>query len=188
MMNEDIKTAAENYLNNKNLPEVINTFPSLILEKSTLLSDLEKKISEAKNKAEEAEEAAKEIKGYEQKKVLFFFKRKSGNNKEIIEGTQDIVKLQAEATKLNAEAINLSFKFQQELTKTMEFLFYLGCYNMATNESMITSLNDQLNKGVLSDDNKNIQLSADVKEQFKNVVMRLMKQRDVLARQDRLSK
>ena len=58
-------------------------------------------------------------------------KWKSGDTKENIEGTQSAVSALAEAQKASADAQDLSFKFQKELADTSEYLFYLGCYNIA---------------------------------------------------------
>ena len=76
----------------------------------------------------------------------------------------------------------ISFKFQKELADTSEYLFYLGCYNIAANESMIANLNEQLKSGSVN----GVLLSAKVKEQFRNVVKRLVEQKDVLYRQQKI--
>lgn len=155
--------------------------PNIISDKIKLMDELDRKVQNAQNAAKVAEEKAKELKGFKEKKFLWI-KWKSGDTKENIEGTQSAVSALAEAQKASADAQDLSFKFQKELTDTSEYLFYLGCYNIAANESMIANLNEQLNGGTVN----GVLLSAKVKEQFKNVVKRLVEQKDVLYRQQKI--
>lgn len=189
MEKEDLKQKAEEFLNDKELPQKIETFPTLIVQKISLISDLERKVNEAKKSAEDAKNEADNLKGFEEKRILWgLIKLKSGKTKERIEDTQNATKGLATATKLNSEAIELAMKFDEELANTVEFLFYLGCYNIATNEAMIADLNEQLGKeDLVVDKNKKV-LSAKVKEQFKLVVKRLQAQHDVLYRQEKLKK
>ena len=189
MEKEDLKQKAAEFLNDKDLPQKIETFPTLIVQKISLISELEKKVNEAKKAAEEAKVKAENLKGYEEKSTLWKkLKWKSGKTKNIIENTQAVTKDIALATGQNAEALDLAIKFEKELATTAEFLFYLGCYNIATNEAMIADLNEQLGKDDIKDEGKRIKLSAKVKEQFENVVKRLKAQRDVLYQQEQLRK
>ena len=188
-MKQDIKEKAVAYLNAHDLPESISTFPTIIRDKATLLSNLERQIDEAQKKANEAQEATNKMSGYEDKEIKFLgmtCKRKSGDTKKIIEETQDVVKLQTDATTSNTKALELTLQFEKELASTTEYLFYLGCYNIATNEAMIARLNEQLNNEFVSDNGPQIKLSSDTKEQFKSVVKRLIAQQDVLYRQEKL--
>lgn len=165
----------------ENFPEKLTELPKIISDKIQLLNDLQKKVEEAQKAAEKAEKQSKELKGYKEKKFLWI-KWKSGDTKGNIEGTQNAVSALAEAQKVSAEAQDLAFKFQQELAKASEYLFCLGCYNIASNEAMIANLNENL-KG---DSENGGVLSAKVKEQFRNVVTRLIEQRDVLYRQQKI--
>ena len=189
MEKEDLKQKAEEFLNDKDLPQKIETFPTLIVQKISLISELENKVTEAKKAAEEAKVKADNLKGYEEKSTFWKkLKWKSGKTKDIIENTQAVTKDIALATGQNAEALELAMKFEKELATTAEFLFYLGCYNIATNEAMIADLNEQLRKDDIKDEGKRIKLSTKVKEQFENVVKRLQAQRDVLYQQEKLRK
>ena len=189
MEKEDLKQKAEEFLNDKDLPQKIETFPTLIVQKISLISELENKVAEAKKAAEEAKIKAENLKGYEEKSTFWKrFKWKSGKTKDIIENTQTVTKDIALATEQNAEALDLAMKFEKELATTAEFLFYLGCYNIATNEAMIADLNEQLKNDDIEVKEKRIKLSAKVKEQFINVVKRLQAQQDVLYRQEKLKK
>lgn len=165
----------------KDLQVKLSELPQIIRNKTELITKLEMIVKEARAEAEIAEEQAKNIKGYEEKKFLGY-KYKTGDTKENVESTQNVVKLLVLAQKKNTEALELSFKFQKELASTTEYLFYLGCYNIATNESMITNLNKQLR----GEGTNGVQLSENVKEQFKNVVLRLRAQKDVLYRQEQI--
>lgn len=189
MEKEDLRQKAEEFLNDKDLPQKIEMFPTLIVQKINLISDLERKVNEAKISAKDAKNEADNLKGFEEKRILWgLIKLKSGKTRERIEDTQKATKGLATATKLNSEAIELAMKFDEELANTAEFLFYLGCYNIATNEAMIADLNEQLSKeDLVVDKNKKV-LSAKVKEQFKLVVKRLQAQHDVLYRQEKLKK
>ena len=181
MEKEVLKQKAEEFLNDKDLPQKIETFPSLISQKASLITKLENKVKEAKKAAEDAKGKADNLKGFEEKRKFFgLIKWKSGKTKDHIEDTQEATKGIATATKLNTEAIEMALKFEEELAKTAEFLFYLGCYNIATNEAMIADVNEQLRKDDIEVENKRVKLSAKVKEQFKNVVKRLQAQQDVL--------
>lgn len=189
MEKEDLKQKAEEFLNDKELPQKIETFPTLIVQKIRLISELENKVAEAKKTAEKAKLNAESLKGYEEKSTFWKrFKWKSGNTKDIIENTQTVTKDIALATEQNTEALEWVMKFEKELATTAEFLFYLGCYNIATNEAMIEDLNEQLRKDVIEVEDKRIKLSAKVKDKFKNVVKRLQAQQDVLYRQEKLKK
>ena len=196
MEKEDLKQKAEEFLNSKDLPQKIESFPSLIAQKVSLIIKLEEEVKKAQTAAKNAQTAAKKakdnaesLKGFEEKSALWGkFKWKSGNTKEILENTQIVTKDLAKATEQNAEALDLAMKFEKELASTAEFLFYLGCYNIATNEAMIADLNEQLSKDNVEIGEKKIKLSAKVKEQFVNVVKRLQAQQDVLYRQEKLSK
>lgn len=189
MEKENLKQKAEEFLNDKDLPQKIETFPSLISQKTSLIAKLENKVKEAKKAAEDAKGKADNLKGFEEKRKFFgLIKWKSGKTKDYIEDTQEATKGIATATKLNSEAIELTLKFEEELANTAEFLFYLGCYNIATNEAMIADLNEQLRKDDIEVEDKRIKLSAEVKEKFKNVVKRLQAQQDVLYRQEKLKK
>lgn len=189
MEKEDLKQRAEEFLNDKDLPQKIESFPSLIAQKVSLIIDLEKKVEKAKADAKKAKDNAESLKGFEEKSTFWNkFKWKSGKTKEILENTQTVTKDLAIATEQNAEALDLAMKFEKELASTAEFLFYLGCYNIATNEAMIADLNEQLSKDNVEIEDKRIKLSAKVKEQFINVVKRLQAQQDVLYRQEKLSK
>lgn len=189
MEKEDLKQKAEEFLNDKDLPQKIETFPSLISQKTSLIAKLENKVKEAKKAAEDAKGKADNLKGFQEKRKFFgLIKWKSGKAKDYIEDTQEATKGIASATKLNSEALELTLKFEEELANTAEFLFYLGCYNIATNEAMIADLNEQLRKDDIEVEDKRIKLSAEVKEKFKNVVKRLQAQQDVLYRQEKLKK
>ena len=189
MEKEDLKQRAEEFLNDKDLPQKIESFPSLIAQKVSLITELEKKVEKAKEDAKIAKNSADNLKGYEEKSAFWkIFKWKSGKTKEILENTQIVTKDLAIATEQNAEALDLAMKFEKELASTVEFLFYLGCYNIATNEAMIADLNEQLSKDIVEIEDKRIKLSAKVKEQFINVVKRLQAQQDVLYRQEKLKK
>ncbi len=189
-MRQDLQEKAVAYLNAHDLSESISTFPTIIMDKATLLSNLERQIEEAQKKANEAQEATNKLNGYEEKEIKIgkwnIFKWKSGDTKKITEETQSVVKLQTDATTSNAKALELTFLFEKELASTTEYLFYLGCYNIATNEAMIARLNEQLNNEFVSGNGPKIKLSSDVKEQFKIVVKRLIAQQDVLYRQEKL--
>lgn len=165
----------------KDLQVKLSELPQIISNKTKLITELEMKVNEARIKAESAEKQAQEIKGYTTKKFMGY-EYKSGDTKENVESTQNVVKLLALAQKKSTEALKLSFLFQKELASTSEYLFYLGCYNIATNESMIANLNKQLR----GEGTNGIKLSENVKEQFKNVVQRLRAQKDVLFRQQQI--
>ena len=177
----------DNTLANTKITPVSNNFhvnltelPNIISDKIRLMDDLNKKVEKAKLKAKEAEQKAKELQGFKEKEFLGI-KWKSGDTKENIKETQAVVSALSKAQIDIAEAQDLSFKFQKELANTSEYLFYLGCYNIAANEAMIANLNEQL-RG----DSTNGVLSTKVKEQFKNVVKRLIEQKDVLYRQQQI--
>lgn len=189
-MEQDLQEKAVAYLNAHDLPESISTFPTIIRNKAILLSNLERQIDEAQKKANEAQEATNKMNGYEDKEIKIgkwnIFKWKSGDTKKIMEETQDVVKLQTDAATSNAKALELSFQFEKELASTTEFLFYLGCYNIATVEAMIADLNEQLKKEITSNNGQKIKLSSKTKELFKSVIKRLSERQDVLYRQEKL--
>lgn len=167
---------------NDQLPDGLHVeiaeLPKIIADKVELLEELERKVENANRAAVLAEQKSKEQKGFKEKKFLWM-KWKSGDTKGNIEGTQTAVSALAAAQKASADAQDLSFKFQTELANISDFLFYLGCYNIAANEAMIANLNEQL----VGKTANNVKLSSKVKEQFRNVVKRLKDQQDVLYRQ-----
>ncbi len=180
-MNDSKSSQLEQVNLPKDLQVKLSELPQIISNKTKLILDLEMKVNEANEHAESAKKQAEEIKGYEEKSFLGY-KYKVGDTKENIESTQSVVKLLVLAQKESTEALKLSFEFQKELANTAEYLFYLGCYNIATNESMIANLNKQLR----GEGTNGVQLSENVKEQFKNVVLRLRAQKDVLYRQQQI--
>ena len=54
-MEQDLQEKAVAYLNAHDLPESISTFPTIIRDKATLLSNLERQIDEAQKKANETQ-------------------------------------------------------------------------------------------------------------------------------------
>ena len=68
-MRQDLQEKAVAYLNAHDLSESISTFPTIIMDKATLLSNLERQIEEAQKKANEAQEATNKLNGYEEKEI-----------------------------------------------------------------------------------------------------------------------
>ena len=163
------------------LKEKVEQLPSIVCEKISLVRNLEKNLYEAQQKAKQAKEKSEQMKGYKEK-TFFGFTRKTGDTKEIVEGTQDVVKIIAEAQTKATEAQRLLFEYETKLAEACEYLFYLGCYNIAQNEAMIESLNTELQK------ESDTKLSEEAKKKFREVVGRLKAQQDVLYRQEQLKK
>ena len=81
MENKDLIQKAEDFLKDKELPEKIENFPSLIFQKASLIAKLEDKVNKAKDAAEIAKSKVEnDLKSYEEKKVLGI-KYKSGSSK-----------------------------------------------------------------------------------------------------------
>lgn len=181
MLENKIPVLLDNFeLSEEEITTKLKQLPKVISSRAKLLKELQNKVKEANKAADEASRKAEEMGGYKEKSFLGI-KFRTGNTKDIVNNNLDVTKENSRALKLNADASALTNQFQQELTKACEFLFYLGCYNIAANESMITSLNKQLKGNV-----DGVVLSDEVKEQFRNVVKRLKSQQDVLYRQQKL--
>lgn len=154
----------------------IASYPETIARQIQALSTLQDKVESAKKKATDARNGADSLEGYVRKKILGI-NYKSGNTEEKIEKLQDIVKDIAVAQEENAEATRLSLEFQEAISKTTEFLFALGCVDMAANEAMI----DQIKK--IKDgkfDGGKIVLTDDIKKRILDVAHRLKAHQDVL--------
>lgn len=183
MLENKIPVLLDNFeLSEEEITTKLKQLPKVISSRAKLLKELQNKVKEANKAADEASRKAEEMGGYKEKSFLGI-KFRTGNTKDIVNNNLDVTKENSRALKLNADASALTNQFQQELTKACEFLFYLGCYNIAANESMITSLNKQLKGNV-----DGVVLSDEVKEQFRNVVKRLKSQQNVLYRQQKLEK
>lgn len=181
MLENKMPVLLENFeLSEEEITTNLKQLPKVISSRAKLLNELQNKVVEANKAADEASRKAEEMGGYKEKSFLGI-KFRTGNTKDIVNNNLDVTKENSRALKLNADALALTNQFQQELTKACEFLFYLGCYNIAANESMIASLNKQLKGNV-----DGVVLSDEVKEQFRNVVKRLKSQQDVLYRQQKL--
>ena len=157
----------------------INDLPSTIQKQISSLQELETEKSKAEELAVNAKREADGMKSFVTKKVLGH-EYQSGDTKTIITDTQTVIKLMAEAQEKNAKATSLSFKFIQNLSKTSEYLFALGCFNFAATEKMIeelTSYGNQLtgHEGV----------SDTIKEKMLEVAKRLNMQKDLMLRQSR---
>lgn len=168
----------ENYssiekIGKENLPDIIQ---GQIRE----LTELEEKKKKSSEKAEEAKKAADEMKGYVKKKFLGIG-YSSGDTKEIIEDMQKVIQLIAEAQEFNAQATAYSFKFMQQLTKSSEYLFSLGCFNFATTEVMIKELTS-CGKSLTGHEG----VSDAIKEKMLEVAKRLNMQKDLMLRQNKL--
>lgn len=154
----------------------IASYPATIAQQIQALSTLQSKVESAKQKATDAKNGADSLDGYVRKKFLGI-EYMSGNTEEKIEKLQGIVKDIAVAQEENAEATKLSFEFQEAISKTTEFLFALGCVDMAANEAMI----DQIKK--IRDgkfDGGKIDLTDDIKKRILEVAHRLKAHQDVL--------
>lgn len=165
---------------NGNITDAINKLPQLINEKAVILEDLERRVNEANLSALDAKKKAEDMNGYKEKSIMWGkINWKSGNTKEIVEGQQDVIKSLATALNMQAEALKLSFQLDSKLANICEFLFYLGSYNIATNEAMIEDLQTTIKDGTVD----KRRLSEKAKEQFKNVVQRLKNMQSVLMTQ-----
>ena len=152
--------------------------PAVISKQSEVLIDLSKKVDVAKRKASDAYDAVKAMQEFKDGKFLGW-KFLKGDTKEIIQGTQSVVKQISDAQQETAEALKLSFLFNAELAKASEFLYGLGSFNMATNEAMIQDLYN-----VISSKGKTkTQLPEIIKQKFIEVAKRLKEQQNILIKQ-----
>ncbi len=179
---------AMNYLENstlENYPFSIEkigqeNLPDIIKSQIRELTDLEEKKNKSSENAEKAKRAAEEMKSFVKKKFLGIGYH-SGDTKEIIGDMQKVIQLIAEAQESNAQATAYSFKFMQQLTKSSEYLFSLGCFNFATTEVMIKELTS-CGKGLTGHEG----VSDAVKEKMLEVAKRLNMQKDLMLRQNKL--
>ena len=169
-------------VDNQSLPSIDRAqLPAIISEQSTALSTLSSKVDRAKSKADAAYEAVKDMQEFKDGKFLGW-KFKKGDTKEIIQGTQNVIKQISDAQKDSAEALRLSFLFNAELAKASEYLFSLGSFNMATNEAMIQDLYN-----VISSKGKTkTQLPEIIKQKYIEVAKRLKEQQNILIKQSDL--
>lgn len=154
-----------------------NELKATLCGKCVDLVDFEKRVEDAKSLSRSAKDDAKNMCGYKEGKFLGI-PYKKGNEKEIIEGTQAVVKGLANAQEASTEALGLSFEFEKELAKFEEFLFGLGCYNVAQNESLIDDLESAVKEGRID---RHI-LSEQVKARIIAVANRLKDQQNILLR------
>ena len=169
-------------------PEIVvspEMFPEIISKQLSALDEIERTIKELNKKAEDAKKKAEALgssnKGFKTKVKDFFT---HGETKRQLSDTQcaqkDFAKVQELQNKVNENLL----KHQTELANCCDYLFCIGCYNIATIEAMIASLNKQL-----SGKSTNYRyLSDNVKEQFFNVIKRLKEQKDILRRQEQTEK
>ena len=158
------------------------SFPQEIQNQFKSLERFREQVSKAQKLADAAMDGSETLVGYTEKKV-FGIKYKSGDTKEIIESTQDLVKDIAYATAMNAKAQEESFKYQEATNNVMGLLFGMGCANLAANEAVVDEI-------IAIRDGKsklgNFKLTDEIKDRIQEVVLRLKQQQDILQRQDRL--
>lgn len=169
-------------------PEIVvspEMFPEIISKQLSALDEIERTIKELNKKAEDAKQKAETL-GSPKKsiKTKIIDVLTHGETKRQLSDTQcaqkDLAKVQELQNKVNENLL----KHQKELAKCCDYLFCIGCYNIATIEAMIASLNKQL-----SGESTNYRyLSDNVKEQFVNVIKRLKEQKDILLRQEQTEK
>ena len=169
-------------------PEIVvspEKFPEIISKQLSALDEIERTIKELNKKAEDAKKKAEAL-GSPKKsiKTKFIDVLTHGETKRQLSDTQcaqkDFAKVQELQNKVNENLL----KHQKELANCCNYLFCIGCYNIATIEAMIASLNKQL-----SGKSTNYRyLSDNVKEQFFNVIKRLKEQKDILRRQEQTEK
>ena len=157
-------------------------YPQEIQNQIQSLDKFREQVSKARKLADDAMDGSETLVGYTEKKV-FGIKYKSGDTKEIIDSTQDLVKDIAYATAMNAKAQEESFKYQEATNKVMGLLFGMGCANLAANEAVVDEI-------IAIRDGKsklgNFKLTDEIKDRIQEVVLRLKQQQDILQRQDRL--
>ena len=171
-------TSLENYPSFEEIDQ--DNLPEIIKEQIRDLTELEEKKNKSSEDAEKAKQAADEMKGFVKKKFIGI-EYNSGNTKEIIADMQKVIQLVAEAQESNAQATAFSFKFMQQLTKSSEYLFSLGCFNFATTEVMIKELTSY-GKNLTG----HVGISDAIKEKMLEVAKRLNMQKDLMLRQNKL--
>ena len=160
----------------------IQQFPEEISAQIKILTELEKKVNEAKELGDKAKQDSETLQGYVESRFLFI-KHKGGDTKKIVEETQDVVKRIGLATESNSQALDLVYQYQDATQKAIEYLFSLGCVNFAATEAMINDINS-IREGKTK--LKGIVLSDEVKARLQTVAERLRQQQEIRKRQDRL--
>ncbi len=134
--------------------------------------------------AQKVRESVKGMKGFEER-TFWFMSIKKGDEKEIIQSTQSVVRFLTMAVAGNATALSRSFQYQQELASFSQFLLLLGCYNIAMNTAILEDLDKALKQKETINKKR---LSERTKENLKVIFQRLKDQQNILQQQDRLSK
>lgn len=160
----------------------VASFPQTIAKQIGILLDLDGKVKSAKKKALAATAGAESLDGYVRKKLLGV-EYKSGDTKKKIEAIQDVVKKMAIAQEENANATELSFEFQEAISKTTENLFVMGCIDMAANEAMIEQIKEIRDGNFIGG---KINLTEDVKKRILEVAQRLKAHQDILLKMEKL--
>lgn len=175
--NELVEIESENGVISVNTNEITN----IVEGKIDYISQLEKEVENSESSAKDAMNfVGTQMQRYEDKGFLCFHWR-SGNNKDIIEDTQEAVEKLAAAQQVSVNAMKKSFEFQKKLAETSKFLFKLGCSNIATNRAAVKAIKDKLN------DASSEELSEIARQEMLALVRQLKEQEDVLKKQEVLT-
>lgn len=152
----------------KDIPALVNgKFETLVLMESQVKTSIEK----AKTAQKSAENA--------QNKVKFSLTGKK--EREAIEKLQSVAGDLADSGIAMSEALELSFKFQNDLANISQFLLKLGVSNIAANRTIVRELEARLN-GATEEE-----LSELAQKEIEQVIAQLNEQRDIMEKQTRFS-
>ncbi len=171
MENKPIVTVKNEISNFSTLQVDTSELPEIISKQVNKMKELEEKIKNVMKEAENAKKAANS-----NKKVGFL-----GGRKRAIEELQYTARKMALAIQTNADALQLTFEFQKQLTDISKFLLRLGLTNIANNRIVVRELELRL-KGASKQ-----KISELAKQELLSVVRQLKAQQDLFIKQEQLN-
>lgn len=169
MENEHTKVAI--LLENNQIKELeVANLPSVLGETFERIAEYDSKKQIAKDKAEKAKSSTILAK---EKDASRSFKDKK---KIAIEALQQALLDTCEAQDAIVDALSESFEFQKKMSNAIEYLFGLGCMNMAANRMVVRELEMKLKSA------SEEELSELAREELNKVLLQLKAQQDLLDR------
>lgn len=146
--------------------------PNIIQNSFTKLKELNKKAKEAEEKAKSAKTSADSAKE---------MSAGWGKKKAAIESLQNVAVDLADAQVSSSEAITEVFHYQEEMSKTIKYLFSLGVTNIAMNRSVVRELELKLKNA------SEEELGELAQKEIITVIRQLKAQEDIMQKQAELS-
>lgn len=171
MYNDDYNNSYSTSLNsygNSNISIQLSQIPTLISNTFQNIQSCDSQITSALESAKEAQSDA--IRAYNKDHGLF-----SGKG-DTLDALQVAAKTLAKAQSSTVDGLKMCFDNQKAMAQSIQYLFALGCVNMAVNRTVVREIQMKLQNASRE------QLSELAKQELQNVILQLKAQEDLYNR------